>query len=107
MSTLDTLNQYVSLGVELSAMLAAAGVESQHTSATVSQVMQVVSGVATVGTVLQQAHAAGGTGLLGAVLLGLQQFVPHLMPAGIQIVPVAAAPSTSVLTVPTVPAEVS
>lgn len=84
-TTVDSFAQYLSLTSSLNDMLIQAGVESQHTSAAVLHVTQVATGALTVGQSLYQAHSNGGPGLLGAVLLGLQMFVPHTLPQGIQI----------------------
>lgn len=88
--TLTQIQQYAALSAQLAAMLSQNGVEPQHADATLQHVVTAVSGAATVGQVLSTAHSAGGIGLLGAVLIGLQAFAPHLLPSGIQIVPVAS-----------------
>jgi hypothetical protein len=91
MNLFDSIQQYAQLGAALSTALTQAGVETQHTDATITHVAAVATGAATLGGALSAAHQQGGPSLLAAVLIGLQAFAPHLLP-GVQIVPIAPAP---------------
>ena len=90
---LSQMSQYASLGNELAEMLAQAGVVSAHTQAAVAGVSSVVSGVASVGQVASQVSQLHGIEGVGAFLLALQMFAPHLLPSNIKIV--AVSPSVT------------
>ena len=98
----DQMTQYANLGNELASILSQTGVLNAHATTAVAGVSSVVQGVASVGAVASQVSSMHGLDGVGAFLLAMQMFAPHLLPSNIKIVAVSpnGAPA-SVLAMPT------